>query len=85
MGETGRNLRCSFCNKSEHEVSQLIAGPNVHICGSCVATAADIIRHSKRPPTQSAPLLTRLRRALRRLIVWGGGGRQRVAGQAAHP
>ena len=29
-GETGREaLRCSFCNKSEHDVQKLIAGPTV--------------------------------------------------------
>lgn len=84
MRETPRDLRCSFCNKSEHEVSQLIAGPSVHICDSCVGIAADIIRHSKRPPSQSAPRLARVLGALRRLIVWREGGRHRcVAEQAA--
>ncbi|MDQ6801788.1 MAG: hypothetical protein M3041_13220, partial [Acidobacteriota bacterium] len=27
-----RNLRCSFCGKSENDVEKLVAGPNVYIC-----------------------------------------------------
>ena len=28
-------LFCSFCGKSQHEVSKLIAGPSVYICNEC--------------------------------------------------
>ena len=28
-------LRCSFCLRTEDEVHQLIAGPEVYICGDC--------------------------------------------------
>lgn len=38
-----RSLRCSFCNKSQHEVRKLIAGPRVHICDECVAVCVTII------------------------------------------
>lgn len=37
-------LRCSFCNKSQHEVRKLIAGPSVFICDECVDLCNDIIR-----------------------------------------
>lgn len=39
-----RNLRCSFCGKSEHEVKLLIAATGVHICDECVALCAEIIQ-----------------------------------------
>jgi hypothetical protein len=83
MADRPRDLRCSFCNRSESEVSQLVAGPHVHICGSCVSIAADIIRHSKQPPSHSAKWLSRWLGVLRRLVVSGGGGRhKRVSEQA---
>ncbi|MGV8122839.1 MAG: ClpX C4-type zinc finger protein [Candidatus Xenobiia bacterium LiM19] len=36
-------LHCSFCGKSEKEVSKLVAGPRVFICDSCVAAAQRIM------------------------------------------
>jgi ATP-dependent Clp protease ATP-binding subunit ClpX len=38
-----KNLRCSFCNKTQGQVRKLIAGPNVYICDECVDLCADII------------------------------------------
>lgn len=39
--------RCSFCGRSENQVSKLIAGPEgVYICDECVAICADIIDES---------------------------------------
>jgi ATP-dependent Clp protease ATP-binding subunit ClpX len=37
-------LYCSFCNKSQHEVRKLIAGPSVFICNECIDLCNDIIR-----------------------------------------
>ncbi len=37
-------LYCSFCGKSQHDVSKLIAGPSVFICDECVGICTDIIR-----------------------------------------
>jgi len=42
-GQTGRNLSCSFCGKSQREVRKLIAGPSVYICDECVELCNDII------------------------------------------
>ncbi|AZS80700.1 ATP-dependent Clp protease ATP-binding subunit ClpX [Achromobacter piechaudii] len=36
-------LYCSFCNKSQHEVSKLIAGPKVLICDECIEICNEII------------------------------------------
>jgi ATP-dependent Clp protease ATP-binding subunit ClpX len=43
-GDTSKILYCSFCGKSQHEVTKLIAGPSVFICDECVALCNDIIR-----------------------------------------
>nr|VFK30215.1 MAG: ATP-dependent Clp protease ATP-binding subunit ClpX [Candidatus Kentron sp. MB]VFK34169.1 MAG: ATP-dependent Clp protease ATP-binding subunit ClpX [Candidatus Kentron sp. MB]VFK76728.1 MAG: ATP-dependent Clp protease ATP-binding subunit ClpX [Candidatus Kentron sp. MB] len=37
-------LYCSFCNKNQHEVLKLIAGPAIFICNECVDLCNDIIR-----------------------------------------
>jgi len=36
-------LRCSFCSKSQDDVSKLIAGPDVYICDECVDVCQEII------------------------------------------
>ena len=38
-----KQLRCSFCNKSQDQVKKLIAGPNVYICDECIDICAEII------------------------------------------
>ena len=54
--------RCSFCNKTQHDVYKLIAGPRVFICGECVKVCNNIIADDarfKRPiedSTDSTPL-----------------------------
>ncbi|MEL6343910.1 MAG: ATP-dependent Clp protease ATP-binding subunit ClpX [Myxococcota bacterium] len=42
-GPNSRDLRCSFCGKSQREVRKLIAGPSVYICDECVELCNDII------------------------------------------
>ncbi len=37
-------LHCSFCNKTQHEVRKLIAGPSVFVCDECIDLCNDIIR-----------------------------------------
>jgi hypothetical protein len=41
-------LRCSFCNKAEAHVHQLIAGPSVFICDECVQVCNEIITDDDR-------------------------------------
>lgn len=38
-----RNLRCSFCGKSQDEVKSLIAGPGVYICDQCIELCQSIV------------------------------------------
>lgn len=43
IGETGDLLKCSFCGKSQKQVMQLIAGPQIYICDECVSLCNEII------------------------------------------
>jgi hypothetical protein len=36
-------LYCSFCGKSQHDVTKLVAGPGVFICDECVDLCTDIV------------------------------------------
>ncbi len=58
-------ITCSFCGRSAHEVSSMVAGPDVYICDRCIHDAAGIVRNDlspyhpepASPPTRrSAPL-----------------------------
>ena len=41
---SGNDVRCSFCNKTQSQVRKLIAGPaGVYICDECVDICADIL------------------------------------------
>ncbi|HBE5100082.1 TPA: carboxylate--amine ligase [Escherichia coli] len=37
-------IYCSFCNKSQYEVTKVIAGPSVYICNECVDLYNEVIR-----------------------------------------
>ena len=43
LRKASNKLRCSFCGKSEKEISKLIAGPNVYICNECVGICNQFI------------------------------------------
>ena len=38
-----KEVRCSFCGRTQDEVKRLIAGPNAYICNECVEICADLI------------------------------------------
>lgn len=40
-------LRCSFCGKSQKEVTKLIAGNGVYICDECVALCNEILEEER--------------------------------------
>ncbi|MDO5010670.1 MAG: ATP-dependent Clp protease ATP-binding subunit ClpX, partial [Intestinibacter bartlettii] len=42
--EDKRQLKCSFCGKTQDQVRRLIAGPNVYICDECVELCDEIIQ-----------------------------------------
>lgn len=45
--DDNKNIRCSFCGKTQDKVVKLIAGPGVYICDECVELCVDIIDGGK--------------------------------------
>ena len=43
LDEQAISCSCSFCGKSQEEVSKLIAGPDVYICDECVDLCNEIV------------------------------------------
>ncbi len=39
-----KQLKCSFCGKSQDQVRRLIAGPSVYICDECIELCQEIIQ-----------------------------------------
>lgn len=37
-------IRCSFCSRTAHEVTSMVAGPEVYICDRCIHDASGIVR-----------------------------------------
>ena len=54
--ENSRGVRCSFCGKSQDQVSRLIAGPGAYICNECVRVCLDILSDDDDKETPSASL-----------------------------
>lgn len=44
--DENKQLRCSFCGKTEDQVDDIIAGPGVFICNNCVEMCNDILAKS---------------------------------------
>ena len=42
------NLSCSFCGKTNAEVTKLIAGPTALICNECIGLSMDILREEQK-------------------------------------
>ncbi len=41
---TEYQIQCSFCGRLAEETGSIIAGPNVYICDSCVASSVEILK-----------------------------------------
>jgi ATP-dependent protease Clp ATPase subunit len=52
MYRPGDFLSCSFCRKSQRQVTKLIAGPGVYICDGCVSRAHAVLTE---PAPAAAP------------------------------
>jgi len=52
--EEKKQFKCSFCGKTEDEVTQLISGPGVYICNECVDLCNGILEGEYEAP--SAPV-----------------------------
>ena len=42
-------IRCSFCSRTAHEVTSMVAGPEVYICDRCIHDASGIVRGDLQP------------------------------------
>ena len=56
-------ITCSFCNKSQHDVARLIAGPpGIYICNECVKVCTSVIAQEERkhiePTASDASLIS---------------------------
>ena len=38
-----KEIRCSFCGKSQNSVERIIAGPGVYICNECIKVCSNIV------------------------------------------
>ncbi|OFW80993.1 MAG: ATP-dependent protease ATP-binding subunit ClpX [Alphaproteobacteria bacterium RIFCSPLOWO2_01_FULL_40_26] len=53
--ENEKELSCSFCGKTQHEVKKLIAGPASFICNECVGLSMDILREEQKKSPLKKP------------------------------
>jgi ATP-dependent Clp protease ATP-binding subunit ClpX len=81
-----RKLRCSFCRKTEVQVSKLVAGPRLivgpklYICNECVAVANSIMQGNPPPtPAVSRSLLQKVQERWRHLLQRSGSREASVA------
>src|SRR5580704_3610385 len=70
-----KELRCTFCGKSQFDVRKLIAGPTAFICDECVTLCVKVCQDDKTPPEMGipAPHAAHLTNALRRSGALGDG------------
>lgn len=45
-------IRCSFCGKSQDEVTRLVEGPGVYICDRCIEFCSTLIFDDEMPPAK---------------------------------
>ena len=55
MSEEQKEIRCSFCGRSQKEVRRIIAGPGAYICNECVELCSTIL-HEEMYETGSSEL-----------------------------
>jgi hypothetical protein len=78
-------LVCSFCGKSQGEVSKLIAGPGVYICDGCVGLAEGVVSSGEPARTDYGRVTAVPEEAQRTLCSFCGKIRGQVAGMALAP
>lgn len=52
-----KQLRCSFCGKTQEQVKRLIAGPNVYICDECIELCSEIIEEELETSYEESDLM----------------------------
>ena len=70
-----KNVRCSFCQKTQSEVDKIIAGPGVYICNECIDLCQSIIeedmgyRKKKKPKDFNLPTPMEIKRGLDEYVI----------------
>ena len=49
MSEEQKEIRCSFCGRSQKEVRRIIAGPGAYICNECIEICKDLLDEEPAP------------------------------------
>lgn len=57
INDDKKQLKCSFCGKSQNIVRKLIAGPGVYICDECINVCTSIL-DDELDPAEPSPVLT---------------------------
>ena len=65
-------IRCSFCGRTAHEVTSMVAGPDVYICDRCIHDAAGIVRTDLATVQHGGSLPTPRRTATPRRLLTPG-------------
>ena len=53
MSERNKELRCSFCGKSERQVHRMIQGSGVRICDECIRLCTSILEDNYNPNVEA--------------------------------
>ncbi len=56
---TDQKLYCAFCAKDQDEVSAMVEGPDVHICGECVRCCVETLQNNGHWPVATNESLRR--------------------------
>ncbi len=86
----GRNLdpsllACTFCGQTEDVAHQLMAGPHIFICPSCIALAGEVVRSGQAAATGLGTLTAVPAGAARPGCSFCGKNRDQVPGLAVLP
>ena len=41
--DNNKNVKCSFCGKTQENVKRIVAGPGVYICDECIGICKNIV------------------------------------------
>ena len=52
MAKIDKNVKCSFCGKSQDAVERIIAGPGVFICNECISICTNILEDDNYEDTE---------------------------------
>ena len=51
-----KQVKCSFCGKTQEQVNRIVAGPGVYICNECIELCSEIIEEEYEDISVEQPL-----------------------------